>query len=90
MQRGLTRGLFRLWIVVSVAWMIGATIWLASEGAEIHRQTGEIGPSEGDTWFMEGFRSGTWIIIFIPPVLLLIAGAITAKATAWVVRGFRK
>lgn len=102
------RGLLRLWVVASVAWAIGMTIWLTHQGAEfaqllvdlrcdVSRMTSEEwqecyknaqGPAEGDTWFWDGLRSGQWLLIVGPPVVLLILGAVVVKTCAWVARGF--
>jgi hypothetical protein len=46
------------------------------------------GPTEGDTWFLAGLRSGQWLLVVGPPVLLLILGAVVMKTGAWVARGF--
>ena len=48
------------------------------------------GPSEGDTWFWAGLRSGNWILIVVPPVLLLIFGPFAVIALGWIVRGFTR
>lgn len=47
------------------------------------------GPTSGDSWFLAGLRSGQWLLIAAPPVVLLILGAVIAKICAWVRRGFR-
>ena len=102
------RGLLRLWIVASVAWAIGMTIWLTHQGAEFAQLLVDLrcnalrmsssewqecwrkarGPTEGDTWFLAGLRSGQWLLIVGPPVLLLILGAVVVNTCAWVARGF--
>ena len=101
------RGLFRLWVVVSIVWAIGSALWLAWQGAETQQMFVDLncdpfkddfaecwrrwrGPSEGESWFMAGLRSGNWILIAVPPVLLLIFGAIAVKVLGWIVRGFTR
>jgi H+/Cl- antiporter ClcA len=46
------------------------------------------GPTEGGTWFLAGLRSGQWLLIVAPPILLLIVGAVVVKTSSWVTRGF--
>ena len=44
------------------------------------------GPSEGDTWLAEGLREGNWLIIFAPPILILVVGIIFIWIVIWVMR----
>jgi H+/Cl- antiporter ClcA len=100
------RGLLRLWVVASIAWAIGTTIWLLYRGAETAQLLAgrcdtltdtanwadcfrnAQAPAEGDTWFWSGLRSGNWMLIVVPPTLLLFFGAVVVRTCTWVARGF--
>ena len=87
------QGLFRLWLVLSVIWIVVAT-WLFWDDL-----TGKLLPEEvaAQAAFPEGYTPGTILesiherfrhaleLVFLPPLGLLALGC----AGLWVVRGFQ-
>ena len=68
----LRRGMLRLWLVISAAWVMGWTIYLLLEGLQgAPTNTGNL--------------LSLPILLFGPPIALLLFGA----AVAWAFRGFR-
>ena len=67
------RGLFRLWLVLSVLWIggVGVMTWLDVTSRSR-------GLAWADTWFAS-------VVAVVPPVLLLALGS----ALVWAFRGFR-
>ena len=103
------RGIFRVWIVASVLWMLGSTYWLLKASSDTHQTLVDMsckqylgkddgrwskcwdenrGPEPGSTWFTEGFKTGNWILIFIPPLVFGGAGFVVFRIGRWVKRGF--
>lgn len=103
------RGLFWVWIVASVLWMLGMTYWLVHEAKNTHKTLVELnckdylgkgddrwakcwnenrGPEPGETWFTEGFKTGNWIFIFIPPFVFGGIGFVVFRVGHWVKRRF--
>lgn len=90
-----------LWLLGSTWWLLGEgyeqqklmanlkcdirTLNLAEYGECFRRQ---VGPSEGDTWFLAGLRAGNWLLLVAPPVIVLFLGMIFFKVGKWVMRGF--
>jgi hypothetical protein len=73
-EQQLKKGLFRLWIVVSVCWV---SYW--------HLYTLACTPESFTRAYTSHFGE-TFCIIFLPPVILLILG----KSIFWIARGFKK
>jgi len=89
------RGLFRLWIVASVVWLVGGGVAyegiIRREGAQL---VAYVGLTDTDMALFEGFEimPPDWSIltfvasvILLPPILLFALG----WAGLWIVRGFR-
>ena len=89
------RGLFRIWIVASVLWMLGSTYWLLRDASEFHKTLVRLnceqylgkdsgrwrecwneqrGPNQETTWFVDEFKSGNWVSVFVPPFVLVVLG----------------
>jgi hypothetical protein len=83
------RGLFRLWLVLSVLWIGGVV--LAKWSTLISADWGEIlnvAPWEEVPPWIFYQRKAIWsaaLLAFVPPALLLAFGS----ALAWAFRGFR-
>jgi len=87
------RGLFRLWVIVSVAWVAVAYILIdpiqAPNQAKIAEAMRQNYSPDQITAYLSGLRRDRLIdfgaLAMVPPTLILIAGAIGF----WVVVGFR-
>jgi hypothetical protein len=91
----IARGLFRLWLVLSVLWIggVGYVTWPAFDPAKLaatkeHPYTGYFDP---DAYLEDRPQPTRWyapeaaLLSFAPPVFILALGS----ALAWVFRGFR-
>jgi hypothetical protein len=86
------RGLFRLWLVLSVLWIggVGVVTWPAFDPAKLweHPYTGYFDP---EAYLEDRPQPEGWyavqaaVLSFAPPVFVLALGS----ALMWVVRGFR-
>jgi len=89
------RGLFRLWLVLSVPWIGGvgvvawqnfptAPAWLTAEEAESESMPPSVSQRlETERWEVGRYAS---IVTLAPPVFVLALGS----ALLWAVRGFRQ
>ena len=100
------RGLFRLWIVASILWIVGIIWWMNHQSAEFADGMIRLGcefPSpEFGVCVREkrelGYRDfwfkmkslELWAFVALVPILALIAGWIALKVSTWVTRGFRE
>jgi hypothetical protein len=76
------RGLFRLWLVLSVLW-VGVVTWWTFPSALSMLLDPEVPP-----WAVEPARDAVWfatLLALIPPAFVLALGA----ALLWAFRGFR-
>ena len=78
-EQQLKKGLFRLWIVVSVCWVLFVVIGFFILVI--------------DSWMGHGLGKINWIellgvccLLLLPPVILLYLG----KVSFWIARGFKK
>lgn len=71
------RGLWRLWIVASIIWIVGSTYWTF--------WTARV-PSD----FWSDMLTHGWVDALLPPLLVLASGYIVFRTTRWITRGFRK
>ena len=71
------KGLFRIWIIISVLWIIGTSVDLFTSSKY---------PSYGtEDWLVV-----VALFVVLPPILLLIFFVICQKLLKWIVDGFRK
>ena len=80
-----TRGLWRLWLVASIAYaaLAGFFAWRAMWDARLARNPfADLIPNNPITWDEGGQIA---LIVCLPPLLVLVLG----YGAAWVVRGFR-
>ncbi len=100
------RGLFRLWIVASILWVVGIIWWMNHQSAEFAdgmiRLGCEVSSPEYADCVREKRELGTrefwakmksleiWAFVALFPILALIAGWIVLKVSTWVGRGFRE
>jgi hypothetical protein len=78
----MVRGLFRLWLVCSAAWIVGSAYVLSQQKQGIIEQYMNVPPPTVADIFS---RSVTFEWILLPPIAALIAGAVCQ----WVIRGFK-
>jgi hypothetical protein len=89
------RGLFRLWLVLSVLWIGGVSVltWPAFDPAKLaatkeHPYTGDFDPDaylEGRPQPMRWSAADAALLTLTPPVFVLALGS----ALVWAFRGFR-
>ena len=81
------KGLFRIWIVISIIWIIGGLYWLWTKDNflfhEAYEKVNNIYYSFAHTPF-HAFKYVLFICI-LPPFLILIAWA----AIKWILKGFK-
>ena len=86
------RGFFRVWLLASVAWVIGAFFWFLWDGMQTQCMFGDPpGAAEGATWAKINMRYN-WMLFPIGPVILLILLGFILLAihlARWVSHGFR-
>ena len=70
------KGLFRIWIIISVLWIIGTSLDIFTSSKTDYYDTEE--------WLIVG------MYILLTPVILLILFVASQKLLKWIVDGFKK
>ena len=70
------KGLFRIWIIISVLWIIGTSLDIFTSSKTDYYDTEE--------WLIVG------MYILLTPVILLILFVASQKLLKWIIDGFKK
>jgi hypothetical protein len=97
------RGMFRLWIVGSILWMLLCLLYAVQDSID-HLDLLRSSCDPSTTEFRECYRQasekqityfwsvlsgyGMWLLVALPPLIAFGVGKITIKIAAWIARGF--
>ena len=82
------KGLFRIWIVISIIWIIGSLYWLWTKDNFIFHEAYEKVNNITYTFVHTPFHAFAYVLLicFLPPFLILIAWAVIK----WISKGCKE